>query len=872
MFTRLLRRLAALIGRDTMNRDLEEEMRLHVELRAQRLRGQGLSEQEAYTAARRRFGNARRLREDAVGAHGWLWLEQAAQDVRFGVRTLVRNPAFAATAVLTLSVATGATTAIFSVLDAVVLKPLPFPEPDQLVQVYGRSWREDRGGEPDPLIGPVAYSDLDAYRAQSGSFQGFAAYQVGVRHLDAGNGTLDRLQAVVADLELFTVLGVEPLLGRTFQPGDPPGVAVISARVWRERFDANPSVLNTAIRLENRSVNIIGVMPERFQFPYRAASLLRAALPESRTDVWIPLDPPGRGRLSVVGRMKPGVTVEAGLAELRVIAARLEQQYAGTRIRVGVRTQKLSEVVIAPVRRSLWMLFAAVSLVLAAACANVANLLLARMSVRTREVVTRAALGAGRARLARQFLAESLCLGLAGGLGGIVIARWGTAVLARAAHSRIPRAHEISLDWQAFAFLLAACVVTAIIFGLAPAVMAARIDAQAIARESGGHATMGRKFAYLRDALVIAEVTLAFVLACGASVVIRELVRLRHVDTGMATERVVVLSVTPRVTAADCQAIEDRVAQLPGVRAAGFIQMVPLQNWGWEADFNIRGRPPAPGVRRTTDLRYVTPGYFPAMGIPILRGRGFEAADTADAPRVVVINDALARRYFPGEDPVGQVLDRGTIVGVAGDVRNVRLDQPAIPELYYPAAQNIATTSELGMSLVAYADGPPEAIVPSLRAAVRAVRPGLAIFNVRTMEQIVDNSLADLNLYRWLIGSFAAVALVLSALGLYGVISYMTAARTREFAIRLALGSRAAALAGGVMGRSVALAAAGVASGALATFLMSGLLRRLPIGGAPDAAVYALIVFVLLAIAVAAAALPAWRAAAVDPAAALRHE
>jgi putative ABC transport system permease protein len=492
--------------------------------------------------------------------------------------------------------------------------------------------------------------------------------------------------------------------------------------------------------------------------------------------------------------------------------------------------------------------------------------------VRTREVVTRAALGAGRARLARQFLAESLCLGLAGGAGGIAVARWGAGMLAQVGHSRIPRAHEIALDWQAFGFLLAVCTGTAVVFGLAPAFIAARTDAQAIARESGGHATMGRRFAWLRDALVIVEVTLAFVLACGTLVVVRELVRLRNVDTGMATGRVAVVHLTPRAAAADYQAIEERVARLPGVRAAGFIQMVPLQNWGWEADFDIRGRAPEPGVRRVTELRYVTPGYFRAMGIPILRGRGFLAGDTAESPRVVVVNDALARRYFPGEDPVGKVLDRGTIVGVVGDVRNVRLDRPTIPELYYAAAQNVAMTSDLGMSLVAQTDGPPGAIIPSLRTAVRDVRPGLAIFNARTMEQIVDDSLADLNLYRWLIGLFAGVALLLSAIGLYGVISYMSASRTREFAIRLALGSRAGALARLVVGRSLGLALAGIAAGAVAMFLLSGLLRRLPIGGAPDAVTYVAIGGILVAIALGASAAPAIRAAAVDPAAALRHD
>jgi predicted permease len=802
-----------------------------------------------------------------------VWLEQAVQDLRYALRSLRASPGFAAVTILTLSLATGATTAIFSVLDAVVLKPLPFADPEQLIQVYGRAWREDRG-QPDPLDAPVSYGDMDAYRRQSSSFEGFAAYTVAVRHLDSSGG-VERLNTVVADLELFSVLRTDALVGRTFRPGDEPTVAVISARLWKERF-AGGAVLNQPLRLDDRVYTIVGVMADRFQFPYRAASLVAAALPESRTDVWIPLEQ-RRGRSSVVARLKAGVPRDRGEAELRVIAAGLEQQQrqqapANANVRVGVRTVALADAVTGPVRRSLWMLFAAVALVLAAACANVANLLLARTSLRVREIVTRAALGASRARLVRQFLAESLFLGVAGAMGGILVARWGVSLLATISDARIPRAHEIALDWVAFAFLLTVCLVTAVVFGSAPALMASRLDAQTVTKASAGHATMGRRFTFLRDILVIVEVTLAFVLASGASVVVRELVRLRSVDTGVATERVAVLHLTPRVTAADYQAIEERAAQVPGVRAAGLIQMVPLQNWGWEGDFSIRGRAADPGVRRVTELRFVTPGYFRAMGVPIVSGRAFTAADTAAAPRVVIVNEALAKRYFPGEDPVGKELDRGLIVGVAGDVRNVRLDRPTSPELYYAAAQNIAMTSDLGMSLVAQTDGDPAAIIPALRAVVREVRPNLAVFNARTMEQVVDDSLADLHMYRWLIGLFSALALLLAAIGLYGVISYMTSARTREFAIRLALGSRATALAQLVISRGLVLTAIGLFLGIAVTLALSRVFASLPIGGAPDAVSYGIIAAILLGIALFASAQPAICAARVDPATALRHE
>jgi putative ABC transport system permease protein len=812
---------------------------------------------------------------DEVGRRlqGWRWLDQLAQDARFGARTLVKNPMFAATAILTLALATGATTAIFSVVNGVVLRPLPFPDPDRLVQLHGRNWREDRGGPPDAVTGPVVATDLEAFAAESRLFDGFAGYDVGNRHVE-GSAGLERLNIVVADPELFSVLGAQPIAGRTFRPDDGVDVAVISERLWRERFGRDPSALGKTITLNGQVFTIVGAMPEPFQFPYRAASLLRGALPESRTDVWVPnrtTGQPRTGRLSLVARMKPGVSVERASAELQVIAARIEQRYAGSRIKVGARLVKLSDAVIGPVRRSLWLLFAAVGLVLAAACANVANLLLARMSVRSREVATRAALGAGRLRLARQFLAESLILGLAGGAAGAAIALWGTSLLVTLGQARIPRAHEIALDWQAFAFLLVACVLTAVLFGLAPALAAARMDVHGITKEAG-RATIGRGYRYVRDGLVAIEVALAFILAVGATLVIRELVRLENVNPGMTTENVVVLHMTPRAPAADYYAIEDRVSQIPGVQGAGFIQMVPLQNWGWEADFNVRGQPPAPGQRRTTELRYVTPGHFRALGIPILRGRGLVTGDTVGAPPVILVNDALARRYFPNEDPVGRVLDRGTIVGVVGDVRNVHLDRPADPELYYPAAQNISMTSDIGMSLVVRTEGPPEPVIPALRAAVHAVTPNLAIFNVKMMEQVLADSLWDLRLYRWLIGLFAGLTLLLAAIGLYGVVSYSATARTREFAIRLALGSRTGALARLVLGRGLVLVGAGVGFGAFATYLLRSTMRSLPIAGGPDAATYGAISAALIAIALAACAVPALRAAAVDPVTALRHE
>ena len=805
-------------------------------------------------------------------------LERLAQDLRFGLRVLVKSPTVSIVAIATLALATGATTAIFSVLNGVVLRPLPFGGPERLVQVYGRNWSEDRGGTPDPVNGPVHPGDLEAFVRASKTVEGFSGYEVATLHTDAASGAA-RLSAVRADGNLFAVLSVRALIGRTFAPGDPVNVAVISRRLWRERFAGDPALPGRTITLNGETFTLLGVMPEDFQFPYRAASLLPGVFSESRTDLWVPLPPLRsavngelrRGRPSVVARLAPGVPLASALAELRVIGTGLEAQANPPR-RVGVRLEPLQDVVSGPVRRSLWMLFAAVGLVLAAACLNLANLMLARLTVRSREILTRAALGATRTRVLTQLLAESLLLALAGGLAGIVVAWWGSDLLVRVAAAIIPRAHEVRLDWQAFAFLLASSVAAAVTFGIAPAVLAARLDLSGLSREAGGSATAGRRFARLRDGLVVAEVTLAFVLAVGACLMVREMIRLRRADTGMNTANVLVLHLSPRVPVEQYYAIEDRVSQLPGVGGAGFIQLVPMQNWGWQAGFSVEGRPAAAGERRVTELRYVTPGYFRAAGIPLRRGRFFTESDVDGSPGVVLVNETLARRYFPGEDPVGRKLDRGLIVGVVGNVPTTRLDRPSEPELYYPAAQNVAMTSDLGLSLLVRTPGAPEALTPAIRAAVLAINPNVAIFNVRTMTQVVEDSMWEVNLYRWLIGLFALLALVLATIGLYAVIAYTASARSREFAIRRALGSERAALARLVLRRGLWLTFTGLGLGAFVSWIAASAWRSLPIASGPDLATYVIVSTLLLVVGLLACAVPAWRSSAVDPITALRHE
>ncbi len=822
------------------------------------------------------MGSPRRIGTGNHDALGWSWLEDLAQDLRYGFRSLLRQKVFTATAVTTLALGIGATTAIFSLVSGVVLRPLPFPDPDRLVQVYQTNALSPRGGG-------VPATDLEAFRNQSTSFDALAAYGVSARYLQ-GAGESMRVMTVSAERTFFAVLGVEPIAGRTFRAEDPPDVAVAAGRFWRERLGADAAVVGRSVTLDGERFTIIGVMPEAFQFPYGAASLLPGVASEARTDLWLPLGGPSqplRGRPSVIGRLRPDVPLGTAESQLAVIADRSPAEPRETNTPVGVRLAPLSEVVVSPlVRRQLFVLFGAVGLVLALACANVTNLSLVRMTLRGKEVAVRAALGAGSLRLIRQLLAESLLLALAGGAFGLGLAVWGIERLTRLAAAHLPRAYEVGLDWRVFLFLLAACGFTGVLFGLAPALIAARAETQSVLQESGGRSTMGIGSRRLRDGLVVAEVALAFVLAVGATVLVRELQRLRSTDPGMVTANVVTFHLghrmTPGTDVGQFYEIADRVARLPGVRAAGFTQMLPLQNWGWTSnseDLRPRGRPPASTPPFPVGMRYVTPGYFAALGIHILQGRAFAASDTRDARAVVLINEALARRLFADVDPVGLETTRGTIVGVVRDVRQVHLDQSADPELYFPVAQNWSQVSELGMSLVVRTEDRSAGVISAVRSVVGQVNPNLAIFDVKTMERVISESLSDFTMYLWLMAGFAVLAVVLASTGTYGVVSYVATSRMREFAIRVAMGADARRVTRLIVGQGARLIAIGLGLGLVAVLAAAPALQSLPVAvRPPDLAVVAGVAALIGLVGVGGCLYPARRAATVDPMSVLRDE
>ncbi|MDQ3211960.1 MAG: ABC transporter permease [Acidobacteriota bacterium] len=866
------RRLRALSGRSRMAQDLDEEMQLHLALRRDRLQEGPASGDGADVAARRRFGNLLRLREEAIDAWGWRWLDQLTQDVRFSVRTLARSPGFTFTAVCMLALGVGANTAVFSVVSGVVLRPLPFAEPDRLVQIYGTSPLTPERG---------ALRNVEEYRRLSQSFALMAGSEVTARYLRNAEG-LERVMTVRAERDFFGVLGVAPLRGRTFGSTDAPTVAVVSENFWNNRLGGNPSVIGSSLTIDDQPYTVVGVMPAWFQFPYGAASILTGVASEGRTDLWIPLNPPlgPRSQIGqVIGRLRPDIGVQAAESELAVIARRLESQYPDTNQGRGVRVVPLVEATVSSsVRRPLFVLFGAAGLLLALACSNVANLLLVRLTLRGREVAVRRALGAGRLRLVRQFMTESLLLSIAGGLAGLALAWWATTYVMQIAAARIPRAHEVGLDWRVFLFVLSVCTLIGLALGLAPALISGRRNPQVLLQRSGAHSTMGSGARRIRDALVVAEVALAFMLAVGAALLIRELVRLKHTDSGMVTKNVITFHVGNRVrSGADGHQfyeIADRVARLPGVRATGFVQMLPLQNWGWfsnSSDFRVRGRPMPPVF--PIELRYVTPGYFQALGIPVLRGRPFTGEDRRESQPVILINEALARKSFPGENPLGKTTTRGTIVGIVGDVRQAGLDSLPLPEVYYPIAQNWSQVAELGLTLVVSTHDRPEGIIEPVRAVVREVNPNQAIFRVKTMDRVVAESLADFTVYLSLVAGAAMLALLLATTGTYAVISYIAASRTREFAIRVALGADRARVVRLVVQQGAWLTAIGLVLGIGGALGAARVLEGLPVSvRPPDFITAAPIAVLVAAVATAACLVPARRAAVKDPIAALRSD
>jgi predicted permease len=817
------------------------------------------------------------MSREPAAPRGDAWWQGLVRDARVALRALRRTPAFTAIAIFCLAVGIGANAAIFSVVNAVLLRPLPYAEPERLVRIF--ETLEDQAG----WTGSVSQPNFVDWRAQNGSFAALSAYTTSSRILEGGSEP-ERVRTLLASANLPALLGVQPLLGRTFGAGeDEPGaprVAMLGEGMWTRRFGADPSVLGRSIRLDGQSFVVVGIMPERAAFPAGGEP----------ADLWIPYVPSrqemearGSHFLAVVGRLKPGVTIDQAHADLSRIADRLEQQYPDAQANRGVVTRSLRETVVGNTRPALLILLGAVGLVLLIACANVANLLLARAATRRHEVALRLALGAGRARLVRQLLVESLLLALAGAVAGSALAWVALRLMAPLVASALPVGAGVQLDGRVFAFLVGASVLSGLLFGLVPALQAARADVRGSLIDAGGKSTAGGAQQRLRGGLVIAEIALSLVLLVGAGLLMRGFIELRGTPPGLDTRNVLTAHIAiPDGKYDSTEAVEqllrpilEQARALPGVTSASMINLLPIQNAWTNGSFVVVGRPaPPPGKEPIAEYRVVGTDFFETLGIPVRRGRDFTANE---AQPVVIINEALARKHFPGQDPIGQQLggidsEPMTIVGVVGAVRQAGLDHEPLQEIYLPLGRLTAGwVSEMTIALKTSVE--PASLTNALRRAVRAVDAGQPVYRVLTMEEVVNESLAGRRLQLWLLGGFAAIALLLAAAGLYGVISYLVAQRTREIGIRVALGAQQGDVVRLVMRHGAMLTAAGVAAGLVGALFLTRLLASLLYGVSPrDPLVFAGFAGALAAVALLATWLPARRATRVDPVVALRAE
>ena len=802
------------------------------------------------------------------------------QDLRYGLRVLWKTPGFTAVAVLALALGIGANTAIFSVVNGVLLRPLPFAEPERLVMV----WMDNRVlGLREDLN---SYPNYVAWRDESQAFEHLAAFTSTSPTLTSERGEPERLQGVSATANFFGVLRAQPALGRLFTAEEEAegkdAVVVIGHGLWRRRFGGQPGIVGQQITLNGRGRTVVGVMPQGFRFPGEA-------------EVWVPLAPTASMRaqrqsfwLSMVGRLRPGATVERAQAELSAVAARMEKEFPDSNQGFGAYVVSLHQQVVGRVSTALWVLLGAVGFVLLIACANVANLLLARAAAREREIAIRRALGAGRARLVRQFLTESVLLSLVGGGVGLLLAFWGVDALIALGPSDLPRLDQVGMDGRVLLWTVGISVATGLLFGLAPALQASQADLNESLKEGGRGGGEGARGRRVRNALVVAEVALALVLLAGAGLMIKSFLRLQEVNLGFNPERVLSMRVqlsgtnyreSARAVAFYEQLIE-RIEATPGVQAAAAIGTVFLSSTPNSAWFSVEGRPaPPPNERIEVPIDPVTPNYFQAMGVPLLKGRAFDARDREGAPEVAIVNETFARRFFPGEEVLGKRFKFGppesedpwmTIVGVVGDTRRTGFDTAVRPETYLPHAQSPSR----GMMLVVRSTAAdPSALANAVRGAVASLDREVPVFQVRTMDELLSGLMAQRRLNMLLLAIFAGVALLLAAVGIFGVMNYAVSQRTHEIGLRMALGAQARDILKMVVGQGMALVLAGLVlglAGALAlTRLMSSMLYGV---SATDPATYAGIAVLLMAVAFLACYLPARRATKVDPMVALRYE
>ncbi|HEU4434444.1 MAG TPA: ABC transporter permease [Pyrinomonadaceae bacterium] len=804
------------------------------------------------------------------------------KDVRYAVRVLLKNPAFTVTALLTLALGIGVNTAIFSVVDSVLLRPLPLSDPDRVVGVWEHGLR---GGPDRNEMAPANYVDL---RNQNQVFEGAGAFGDASMNL-TGAGEPERLDARLVTANVFTLLGVKPALGRTFLPEeDQPGlhrVVVLSDTLWRRRFNGDPQIVGRNITLNAESYTVVGVMPPHFFFPVREGELWTPWAME-------PEEASGRGDhyVRVVARLKPGVTIDQANAEVEAIAARLSSEYPRTNEGLGFLVTSFHEDYVGNLRTPILILFAAVVLVLLIACANVANLLLAQATTRRREIAIRMALGASRVAIIRQLLVESMLLAVGGGLLGLLGATWGVQWLSTLAPESLSKLQSVSVDARVFAFTLGVTVLTAIVFGAVPAIQASRSKPGETLSEVGRDVAGGMSGRYVRRVLVVAEVALAVVLLVGGGLLIRSFHQLRRVDPGFRSDNLLTMRMVlpgqkyarPEQRRAFYDEVLRRVDEIPGVDSAGMISFLPLSFSAMYFSFSVEGRA-APGDMDLPRALYrvVSSDYFRAMGIPLQRGRVFDSRDTADSQPVMVINRRMAEHFWPGEDPTGKRLKIGPVdsrnpwaivAGVVGDVRQNGLYGEQNFELYVPYAQEwrgfVAPRD-----LVVRTSADAASLAQAVRQAVWAVDKDQPISNVRTMDDVLATAVSRERFQTLLLALFATLALALACVGLYGVVSYTVVQRTHEIGVRMALGAQPRDVLRLVIRQGMLLTLLGLVIGVVSAFAATRVMTEMLFGvTATDRLTFAVVPLVLTTIAFFACYLPARRATRVDPLVALRTE
>jgi len=877
-------RVRTLLGRKNLEKNLEDEFQAHLDMLIEEHLRRGMSPAEARYAALRCFGGVEQVKEEYREQRGLPMLETLVQDLRYGLRQLRRGPGFTTVAILTLALGIGANTAIFSVVNAVLLTPLPYPDAGRLVSVYQRT----QGGSYNVFSAP----NYVAWRDHAQAFQALAVYTLKSYNL-ASSTEVEQNAGQPATASLFPLLGVNPILGRTFRaeedlPGGPK-VVVLSYPFWQKHYGGARNVIGTSLKLDGESYTILGVMPRGFQ------------IAQSAGEFWVPLqldpaDPKSAGRgvhwLFGLARLKPGMTLGQTESGVSGLAPQLAREYPQTDAGYGLLLVPLLEDVVGRVRPVLQILLACVGLVLLIACVNVANLLLARATSRQREVALRAVLGASRARVVRQLLTESFLFALAGGTLGLILAFGAVRLLAsNAPAGSVPRVENIAVDRRALAFTLVVAAVTGFAFGLVPALQASKLGLSETLKESGRGADSGRGRRRLRSALVVSEMAVALMLLVGAGLMVVSFERLRKVNPGFDPGHVLTLQVSLPAARLSGEQLDtfrrtllESVAALPGAQSVALARNLPLSGVDPSLFFTLPGQPPvAPGQEPIARARFVSPNFFRTLNIPIRRGRDFSDQDGPGAPGAVIISETMARQFWPGHDPIGKQIQPGypasslicTVVGVAGDVRqSLGFDEP--PVAYYPYAQIPASyvpLLESYFTLTLRTTNKPESLAAAVRAQIHRLDPNVPVSDVQTMDDLVREASAGNRFQMLLFGVFAGVGLVLATVGIYGVISYSVTQRTHEIGIRMALGAKRRQVLKLIVSEGLRLALAGAALGLAGALGLSRFLSGLLYGVKPtDPFTFAVVLLGLLAVALFASYLPARRATQVDPIVALRCE